>query len=158
MARGRRLTRHEEQEARKLRASGASLRTVARALGCSHRAIQNLEARGKAAASAKKPPVERPPLPEGANESDLAIRLEMRDALLERIRGELDHFELARLTRELNVTLDGIRRARAVPVAEEDFADEDAEWVLRKLRKLSGDEPNGDEPSQSTEGEEAKTA
>ncbi len=123
--------------------AGQSVNAAAKAAGISRGAGRSFIARrAKAAEAAAEPGAPAPGLPEGANESDIAIRVEMRDALLRRMRGRVDVHELARLTRELNVTLDGLRRARAVPVAEEDFADEDADWVLKKLRRLSGSDTN----------------
>lgn len=150
MPRGRAVTPRKAVEIDGLLASGLAVTAVARESGTSRGAVRNYIARKAQAAQAREKR-EHEPLPEGANESDLAIRLEMRDALLERMRGEVDVHELARLTRELNVTLDGIRRARAIPVAEEDFADEDADWVLKKLRALGGQAPSTEDEKEEPE-------
>jgi len=149
---GRRaLTAKEEAKLAGLLGSGMSPTKAGDVMGCSRGAVRNFLRRQREIEAAKRPAKEHGPLPAGANESDLAIRLELRDELLERIRQGLDDVALARLTRELNVTLDGIRRARAIPVAEEDFADEDAEWVLKKLRALRGDAPDEDEETPATD-------
>lgn len=142
--RPRKLTGKRRNEAQELLASGLTDREVAAQLGVSRRAVMTA-GRAPSSGAAKTTAAATP-------SDDLAIREELRDTLLAHIRQGPDSIELARLTKELNATLDGIARiTKATTRPDDDPFDEDAEWVMAKLRRFAAGQPA---PSQGAEEED----